>query len=177
MTDPLTGWQPRRYLHARLGEEIARNERYATSATCIVIDIDRLRGVNERHGLPAGDRALHEVGARLESQVRSSDSMAHLGGDQFAVLLPATAAAQAVPLVERILAVVRASPVELGPGIAAALTVSIGIASAPAGAIGDRKAAADQWLAEAESALHRAKRSGGDGWEISSAGATSAPGK
>jgi len=177
MTDPLTGWQSRRYLHARLCEEIARNQRHATFATCIVVDIDHLRAVNERHGQPAGDRALLEIGTRLEAQVRSSDTMAHLGGDQFGVLLPATAAEQAVPFVERILAALRAAPVEIGTGTAAAITVSVGIASAPAGATGDRKAAADQWLAEAEGALHRAKRRGGNGWEISSAAATSAPGR
>jgi diguanylate cyclase (GGDEF)-like protein len=177
MTDPLTGWQSRRYLHARLCEEVARNQRHATSGTCIVVDIDHLRGLNERHGLPAGDRALLEIGARLEAQVRSSDTLAHLGGDQFAVLLPATAAEHAVPLAERILAAVRAAPVEIGSGSAAAITVSIGIAHSPAGPTGDRKAAADQWLAEAECALHRAKRRGGDGWEINSAGATSIPGK
>jgi diguanylate cyclase (GGDEF)-like protein len=177
MTDPLTGWQSRRYLHARLCEEIARCQRYGTPATCVVVDVDHLRPFNERHGMPAGDRVLLEVGARLETQVRSSDTLAHLGGDQFAVLLPGTAVAQGVPLAARILAAVRATPFEAGPGVHEPLTVSIGIAGAPPGVAGDRKAAADEWLAEAEGALHRAKRRGGDCHEVSSAGATSAPGK
>lgn len=177
MTDPLTGWQSRRYLHARLCEEIARCQRHGTPATCIVVDVDHLRPFNERHGLPAGDRVLLEVGARLEAQVRSSDTMAHLGGDQFAVLLPGAAAEQGMLLAARILAAVRAPPFEVVAGRHEALSVSIGVAGAPPGAADDRKAAADQWLAEAEAALHRAKRRGGDCQEVTPAAATSASGR
>jgi diguanylate cyclase (GGDEF)-like protein len=174
MTDPLTGWNSRRFMQARLREELARCRRHGTTATCLVIDVDQMQGVNERHGQPAGDRALRELGSRIEAQVRSSDSTAHLGSDQFAVLLPWTSAVLAVPLAERIHAAVRAAPVELAPGVVAAMSVSIGIASAAGAAAEHGKAAADQWLAEAEGALYRAKRRGGDCYEISSAAGTSA---
>lgn len=177
MTDPLTGWNSRRFMQARLREEVARSLRFGAAATCLVIDVDRLQRVNERFGQPAGDRALREIVSRIESQVRSSDSTAHLGSDQFAVLLPATSAALAVPVVERIQSAVRASPIELAPGVAQAMSVSIGIASSSADAAGDGKAAADQWLAEAEGALHRAKLRGGDCYAFSFAAATSAPGR
>jgi len=177
MTDPLTGWHSRRYLHARLCEEIARCRRQEIPATCLLVDVDRLRRINERLGQPAGDRVLRELGARLEAQMRSSDTFAHLGGGRFAVLLPGATAAQAVPLAERILAAVRAAPVEVSPGADEKIAVSIGIASARPGVADDRKAAADQWLADAEVALHGAKRRGGDGYEINSAGGTSAAGK
>ena len=177
MTDPFTGWNSRRYLQVRLREELARCRRHGSAATCLVVDVDHLQLINERHGLPAGDRALRELGSRIESQVRSSDSTAHLGSDEFAVLLPSTSAELAVPLAERIHAAVRAAPVELAPGIVEAISVSIGIASVPGVAEEDGKAAADQWLAEAEAALHRAKRSGGDRHELSSAAGTSAAGR
>lgn len=177
MIDPLTGWNSRRFMHARLREEAARSLRFGAAATCLVIDVDRLQVINERFGLSAGDRALREIVSRIEGQVRSSDSTAHLGSDQYAVLLPATSAALAVPVVERIQAAVRASPIELAPGIAHAMSVSVGIASAGAEATGDGKAAADQWLAEAEGALHRAKVRGGDCYAFSLAAATSALGK
>jgi diguanylate cyclase (GGDEF)-like protein len=177
LTDPLTGWNTRRFMQVRLREELARCRRHGTTATCLVVDVDHLQRVNERHGLPAGDRALLELGSRIESQVRSSDSTAHLGSDQFAVLLPLTSAALAVPLAERIHAAVHAAPFELAPGVVEAMSVSIGIASAAAGMVDDGKAAADQWLAEAEGALHRAKRRGGDCYEISSAAGTSAAGR
>ena len=175
MTDPLTGWHSRRYLHARMCEELARCHRYGGVASCLVVDTDRLRRVNEQLGPSAGDRVLREVGARLEGLVRASDTIAHLGGDQFAVLLPGTSAEQAVPLAERIHATMRDAPVEIAPGIAETISVSIGIASAQP-AVEERKAAADQWLAEAEAALYRAKR-GGAGWAISPVAASSAAGK
>lgn len=177
MTDPLTGWYSRRYLHARMCEELARCRRDGHAASCLIVDADRLRRVNEQLGATAGDRVLRELGSRIESQVRSSDTLAHLGGDQFAVLLPGATVVQAVPLAERIRVAMRAAPIELAPGVSETVTVSIGIAAAEPGGVDDRKAAADQWLAEAESALHRAKRGGGDGYEISSAGASSAPGR
>jgi len=172
MTDPVTGWHTRRYLHSRLCEELARCRRDDAPASCLLVDVDHLRHVNERHGATAGDRVLRELAVRLEAQVRSSDTFAHLGGDQFAVLLPGASASQAVPLAERILTAVRAAPIELAPSLSESVTVSIGIAAAQPGGPDDRKAAADQWLAEAEAALHRAKRRGGDGHAISSVAAT-----
>lgn len=176
VTDPLTGWHSRRYLHARLCEELARCRRDGAAATCLVVDADHLRRVNEHLGTSAGDRALLEIGARLEGLVRSSDTVAHLGGDQFAVLLPGATASQAVLLADRIRAAMRSTPVELAPGVHQTLTVSIGVAAAQPGGDDDRKAAADQWLADAEAALHRAKRRGSDGCEVSTAVSTSAPG-
>jgi diguanylate cyclase (GGDEF)-like protein len=178
VVDPLTGWNSRLYFHARLREELARCQRTGRPATCLVVDVDGLRGINEQHGVSAGDAALSEVGARIEAQVRASDAAAHLGSDSFAILLPATAPALAAPLVERILATVRFAPVPLGPDLAVPVTVSIGIAGADVGTPeGDRKAAADQWLAEAETAMHRAKRAGGDRAVLSSYGVTATAGK
>ena len=174
MTDPLTGWHSRRYLHARLCEELARCHRHGGVASCLVVDVDQLRRVNEQLGPSAGDRVLRELGSRLEVVVRASDTVAHLGGDQFAVLLPGTPAALAAPLAERIRAAMRAAPVEVAPGVVESFGVTMGIAEAQPAADG-RKAAADQWLAEAEAALHRAKREG-SGWAISSAAGTSAAG-
>lgn len=177
LTDPLTGWNSRRYLQARLAEEIARCERHGSGAACVIVDVDRLQQVNERFGLPAGDRVLREAGARIEAQVRASDAFAHLGSDEFAVLLPQTEAALAVPLASRILNAFRAAPFEVTPQAVREVRVSIGIAGLAGGAaVSDRKALADQWLAAAAAALHGAKRRGGDCFEISSAGVTSATG-
>jgi len=175
MTDPLTGWNSRRYLRARLAEEIARCQRQGTSAACALIDIDRLQQVNEQYGFPAGDRVLREAGQRIESETRASDTFAHLGSDEFAVFLPQTEAALAVPLVRRILRAMRAARFELAPGVAREVSVSVGIAGIDGGMPAlDRKAVADQLLAEAEGAAHRAKQRGGDCYELSSAAATSA---
>lgn len=159
--DTLTGWNPARYLHARLGEEIARCQRQDGNVACIVIDVDGLRDVNERHGQSAGDRALEEIASRIESQVRSSDACARLGSDEFAVVLPQTGAEGAVPLAERVLAAVTRAPVDVGDGLELRFTVSIGIAAlAPVRGV-ERRLLAEQLLADAVAALARAKRRGG----------------
>lgn len=166
LIDPLTGWNSQRYLQARLHEEIARRERDGGRIACLVVDVDRLQGLNDALGQLAGDRALREIAARIESQVRASDSAARLASDTFVVLMPATGARQATPLAERILAAVRGAPVDTGSGGARDLRVSIGIADCLPGPGIDRKALSDQLLAEALAALHRAKQAGGDRFEV-----------
>jgi len=164
--DPLTGWNSVRYLQARLREEVARCQRYGGSVACLVADVDRLQQVNDQHGQPAGDLALREIAGRIESQVRASDAAARIGSDEFAVVLPSTDAGGAVPLAERILAAVCRSPVDVGSGLVLELTVSMGIASLAPASGGDRKTLADQLVASAIAALHRAKQKGGGEYEI-----------
>jgi len=79
LVDPLTGWNSQRYLQARLREEVARRERDGGCIACLVVDIDRLQALNDARGQSAGDHALREIAARIESQVRASDSAARLG--------------------------------------------------------------------------------------------------
>jgi diguanylate cyclase (GGDEF)-like protein len=178
MVDPGTGWNSTHYLMARLREQVATCQRRAEPASCLVIDVDGLARVNELHGVTTGDRALQEIGTRIESQVRASDAFAHLGDDEFAAILPATSAPLAVPLAERILAALRASPILAEPPLP--MSVSIGIAGlepARLEAGSDRKSVGDQWLANARAALHEVKRAGGNGRALSCADAASVPGK
>lgn len=165
LVDPLTGWNSQRYLQARLREELARAQRERGSVSCLVADVDRLQALNDELGYAAGDRALQELAARIESQVRASEAAARIGSDAFGTVLPATEAPLAVPLAERILAVVRAAPVDLGGGTVRDLRVSIGISSCRPQAGQDRKMLSDQLIADAVAALHRAKREGGDRYE------------
>ena len=165
VVDPLTGWNSRYYLLSRLREQVAASARDAKPATCVVIDVDGLGSLNERRGVAAGDAVLFEVGSIIEAQVRASDSFAHIGDDEFAALLPATPPEFATRLAERILAAVRAAPIVTAPGMLDAVRVSIGIAGLDPTALvagADRKATADEWLSRAHSALHQAKRAGGD---------------
>jgi diguanylate cyclase (GGDEF)-like protein len=164
--DPLTGWNSARYLQARLREEVARCQRYGGSVACLVVDVDRLQQVNDQHGQPAGDLALREIAARIESQVRASDAAARIGSDEFGVVLPSTDAEGAVPLAQRIIAAVSRGPVDLGRGLELPLTVSMGIAALTPARSADRKPLADQLVANAIAALHRAKQQGGGGYEI-----------
>ncbi len=170
VVDPLTGWNSRHYFLARLREQVAASTRRKEPATCLVIDVDGLGRLNDRRGIAAGDAALLEIGSLIEAQVRTSDSFAHLGEDEFAAMLPATLPQHATLLAERILAGVRAGSVDAarGGGTArASLRVSIGIAGLDPLGPGngrDTKAVADEWLARAHAALHQAKRAGGDRW-------------
>jgi diguanylate cyclase (GGDEF)-like protein len=160
-SDTLTGWNPARYLNARLAEEIARCQRYGGSVACVVVDVDGLHAVNERHGQSAGDRALVELAARIEAQVRTSDAAARLASDEFAVVLPQTDAAGALPLARRVLDAVSRTPVDLGDGLQLPFTVSIGIAALEPARGVERTLLAGQLLAEAGAALARAKQRGG----------------
>jgi diguanylate cyclase (GGDEF)-like protein len=165
VVDPLTGWNSRHYFLARLRELAAASMRDSKPASCMAIDVDGLGGVNEKHGVAAGDAVLFEVGGIIEAQVRASDSFSHIGDDEFAALLPATPPQSATRLAERILAAVRAAPIVTAPGRLEAVRVSIGIAGlAPAALVAGmgRKAIADEWLSRAQAALHQAKRAGGD---------------
>jgi diguanylate cyclase (GGDEF)-like protein len=168
LVDAVTGWHSGHYLQARMREEIARCQRYGGSVACLVVDVDGLAAINEEFGQPAGDAALLELASRIESQVRASDAAARIGSDEFAVLLPGTDAARAVPLAERILAAVAVAPVDLGGGHSRVLRVSIGIAAQAPAALVDRKTYSDQLVANAMAALHQAKQRGGGGYAIAS---------
>ena len=161
ITDFLTGWHNRRYLQQRLKEELARAQRHAGTMSCLMIDIDRFKSINDGYGHLAGDAALREIAHRVEAQIRSMDTAARFGGDELAILLPDATAAEAARLAERIREVVAAVPFVLTPQIERSLTVSVGVASiAPGRHETDLKAVADRLLADADSALYRAKALG-----------------
>jgi diguanylate cyclase (GGDEF)-like protein len=86
--DALTGLVNRRRFEEELEGHLARGRRYGISGALIVIDLNDFKGVNERHGVRAGDRVLILVAAALSNRLRATDVLARVGGDQFAVLLP-----------------------------------------------------------------------------------------
>jgi diguanylate cyclase (GGDEF)-like protein len=161
LTDFLTGWHNRRYLHARLKEELARAQRQGTGLTCLLIDLDRFKDINDQHGHLAGDVALREAAQRVDAHIRGSDAAARFGGDEFVVLAPGISPEQAAVLAERIRAAVCDPPLELPGGANVTLSVSIGIAGITLSRDeADLKAASERLLAEADSALYRAKQRG-----------------
>src|ERR1700726_963731 len=161
ITDFLTGWHNRRYLQQRLKEELARAQRRTGTIACLMIDIDRFKGVNDGYGHLAGDNALKEIAHRVDGQIRSMDTAARFGGDELAVLMPDATAAEAATLAERIREVIAAAPFALNAHIERSLTVSVGVAAvAPGRHETDMKALADRLLADADAALYRAKALG-----------------
>jgi two-component system, cell cycle response regulator len=161
LTDFLTGWHNRRYLNARLKEELARAQRQGSSLTCLLIDLDRFKQINDQHGHLAGDLALREAAQRVDAHIRGSDAAARFGGDEFVVLAPGIGPEQAAALAERIRTSVCDTPLEIQPGVWLKMTVSVGVAGMTLSREEtDLKAAAERLLADADSALYRAKQNG-----------------
>jgi diguanylate cyclase (GGDEF)-like protein len=161
ITDFLTGWHNRRYLQQRLKEELARAQRRGGTISCLMIDIDKFKGINDGYGHLAGDVALKEIAQRVELQIRSMDTAARFGGDELAILLPDSNAADAARLAERIREAIASVPFALTAQIERMLTVSVGVAAvSPGRHEADLKAVADRLLADADAALYRAKALG-----------------
>jgi two-component system cell cycle response regulator len=161
LTDFLTGWHNRRYLHVRMKEELVRAQRQGDGVVCLLIDLDRFKQINDQYGHLAGDVALREAAQRVDTQIRGSDAAARFGGDEFVILAPGINAEQAKALAERIRLAVSETPLEVAPGVQHTLTVSIGVAGVtPARDEADIKTLAESLLAEADAALYRAKQQG-----------------
>ncbi|AMN46138.1 hypothetical protein ACG33_03230 [Steroidobacter denitrificans] len=161
LTDYLTGWYNRRYLNARLKEELARAQRQNSPLACLLIDLDRFKSINDEHGHLVGDLALREAAQRVDSQIRGSDAAARFGGDEFVVLAPEATMQQAMVLAERIRRAVCEAPLIVSSGARVDMTVSIGVAAiVPSRGEPDLKLAAQRLLAQADGALYRAKQAG-----------------
>lgn len=162
-TDVLTGWHNRRYLQVRLNEELARARRDGSHITCLMLDVDHFKQVNDTWGHAAGDAVLRELANRIDTQVRASDVAARYGGEEFVVLLPDTDNASGVLLAERIRQAISASKYELPNGESVSITASIGIAGVvPDTDAEDLKTLGDSLIARADVALYRAKSGGRD---------------
>ena len=161
ITDFLTGWHNRRYLQQRLREELSRAQRRGAAISCLMIDIDRFKGINDSYGHLAGDVALKEVAQRVEAQIRSMDTAARFGGDELAILLPEARSADAAMLAERISAAIANEAIVLSSKVKRSLTISVGVATVTPGRNEtDLKAIGDRLLHEADAALYRAKALG-----------------
>ena len=110
--DALTGLHNRRYFHETLAREVARAGRYGRSLALVILDIDDFKAINDEIGHLAGDAVLSEVAKRLRAVVRSADIACRVGGDEFAVILPESSAADAEQLYHRVRRAVAAAPVE-----------------------------------------------------------------
>jgi diguanylate cyclase (GGDEF)-like protein len=161
LTDFLTGFHNRRYLHARLREELARAQRAHQSLVCLMIDIDHFKRINDQFGHLAGDTVLREVAHRIDAEMRISDTGARFGGDEFAMVLSQASVTDGEKVAARVLHAVSNLPIAIGKNTAETVTLSIGVAVAtPGPGLRDYKVLAERLIAEADAALYRAKSAG-----------------
>jgi diguanylate cyclase (GGDEF)-like protein len=150
--DDLTGLGNPRYLRERLSLEQSRIARYGTHSAIVMVDVDKLKQINDRHGHVVGSRILRAIGQTLRREIRDTDLAARYGGDEFVVLLPHTTAPEACAFAERVLAHLgRLRPEGID------VSLSMGVAALE----GSGGQSIDLVFAQADAAAYRAKRSGG----------------
>lgn len=155
LTDPLTGIGNRRALLSRLEQEIARCSRGGYSVTVLMIDVDKLKQINDAAGHQAGDAVLRIVASALRDSTRVSDVVGRFGGDEFLVIAPQTTEAFGCALAERIAA--KAHKSFMANPRARRASLSIGVATASS-------TTADMLslLESADRSMYRAKQQGGN---------------
>jgi diguanylate cyclase (GGDEF)-like protein len=150
-TDAVTGCMNHRAMRRRLDEEIGRAMRTGGPLSCLLLDLDDFKLVNDRHGHPAGDAMLREVVHALAGEFRAFDRVARYGGDEFVVILPNAGLESAAAAAGRALERLRGLPAYAGgQGVSA----SIGVAQ------WQPSMSTDDLLGACDSALLRSKRQG-----------------
>lgn len=177
MTDALTGLKNRHYVAQTVGADCLvsiRQHRNAAAAglpppldadlVFVLIDVDRFKHVNDRHGQLAGDRLLVQVAAALRATCRTSDIVARWSGEEFLVVLRYTNRDTAAISAERLRMAVEQSVLPLGDGRTAGCTCSIGFAPFPLQPSSPDAVSWERVIALADEALQRAQQSGGNTW-------------
>ena len=149
-TDAVTGSMNHRAMRRRLDEEIGRATRTGGQLSCLLIDLDDFKIVNDEHGHPAGDAMLREVVRALVGEFRAFDRVARYGGDEFVVILPNADLASAAAAATRALARLRSLASDGATGVSA----SIGAAQ------WQPSMSTDELIEACDAALLRAKRQG-----------------
>lgn len=152
-TDSLTGLHGRAYWREQAEKALQRSAAGAMSTFALMIDIDRFKQVNDRHGHGAGDELMREIATAIAGNIRVEDAAGRLGGDEFAVLLRDTDASVAAHAAERIRDAVERLDLRHLPDVRP--SISIGLAAAR-----PEHATLQAWLNDADAALYRAKALG-----------------
>jgi len=150
-TDPVAGCMNHRAMRRRLDEEIDRATRTGSPLSCLLIDLDNFKLVNDHHGHQAGDAILRAVVHALVGEFRAFDRVARYGGDEFVVILPNADLASAAAAAARALEQVRAVPF---PDADSGLSASVGVAQ------WHPPMSTDALLQACDDALLRSKREG-----------------
>lgn len=161
LTDPLTGINNRRFFDQRVEEEVSRFKRTFSPLTCLLLDIDYFKRVNDTYGHQAGDRVLIDVAKIIQSQLRESDILARYGGEEFTVLLINTRIKDGLDIAERIRECIVANKFQIDDLQQIEVTTSIGIATLDKENDHDgTKSSSHLLIKNADQALYQAKENG-----------------
>lgn len=153
--DSLTGLFNRRYMYQKLQEEVERAKRQRRNLALIILDVDHFKDYNDSHGHLEGDKVLAELAQIINSSIRQNvDTAYRYGGDEFAVLLIETDSAQAAKVADRIRASFEARAIDH-------CTLSLGVA-----ALDQEEDGMEDLIRQADEAMYRAKRGGGNRVEV-----------
>jgi diguanylate cyclase (GGDEF)-like protein len=153
-TDHLTGALSRRGFEEQVSCEFARYARYFRPSSLIAFDIDHFKKINDSYGHPAGDDVLRHIGQVAMQTLRPTDFLGRMGGEEFAILLPETAAADAFVAAERLRNRIQNHAFVLSGEEPIKVTASFGVSSI--GAFAD----IGEWFSEADKVLYEAKSNG-----------------
>jgi len=156
--DSLTNLPNRNYFHKRLPQAIALAKRFDRRLFLLFIDLDRFKPINDTYGHDVGDKVLVEVGTRLSSMLRSSDSMCRIGGDEFVILLESVDSIAGTELVAQKIIYLVNKPIHVKDHICT-IGASVGISICP-----DDSSEAEEMLRHADIAMYKAKEKGRNCW-------------
>ena len=154
LLDPLTGIANRRHLEQRASSEIAMILRKSTQLGVIMFDIDHFKGVNDAHGHGFGDRVICEVVETARAQLRPSDFIARIGGEEFTILLPDADVQGGEIIANRIRAAISGRSIRY-EGAQAVVTASFGVT-----VLSSKQPSLEVALKRADDALYVAKNNG-----------------
>lgn len=161
LTDTLTAINNRRFFEQRLREEVEFAQRNSVPLSCMLLDVDHFKRVNDTYGHQAGDYVLREIAALIRAQLRGSDVLSRYGGEEFSALLSQTSADKAEEVAERIRRAIAEHTFTLPGNIQFTVTISIGIATYNAAAGENNiKIRGDTLIGYSDQALYKAKASG-----------------
>jgi diguanylate cyclase (GGDEF)-like protein len=154
-TDEMTGIFNYRFVKKQLEIEVQRAHRYEKPLSLCIIDIDRFKEINDRHGHPVGDAVLKEIAKILTQSTRSVDFVGRYAGDEFVIIFPDTQLQDAVRLCERIRKTISEQSLD-AHGKSVQVTLSMGLADFDL----KKRSTADALLEAADLRLYQAKRAG-----------------
>ncbi len=157
ITDPLTGLFNRRHFDEIMETEVGLSNRHGDPNSILLIDIDHFKGINDTYGHYVGDLVLKSMTKLLQDNLRHTDAICRIGGEEFAVLCKRADKAGAMEIAEKLRSVVEATPMAPETDDELMITISVGVASVPYNA---KNVSPKQLYKDVDTAMYYSKNNG-----------------